>query len=222
MTLHVVNDNDARILRAMNAKLQGIRGDGVVNGPNGVSIRSRRFFKGPGDPSEGDVVTIVTIHADYMMCRPYGVPVEAGSKYDFPVAKPWDLRQTPFDGQTLPNKDGTLMSYAYDGADSQARTVTDTTDDSEEDQVIVPAYVPAQTTTETVVDDVTGEETEEETDHVGSQLTVEKLRNGAKPSITAEITNDEEEAEEGATVSMVVEYEDCNRAGRAWAEDNGS
>lgn len=135
--------------------------------------------------------TVVSIEADYLVCRPINI---TGAGADFYVAKPWELQQTPFDTKTLPNKDGTLLSYAY--TDTQARTVTDTTDDSTEDQVIVPAYVPAQT-----ISDVA---------YTGTRITVQRVAFGTGVAFAG-----------SGGMTVEVEFEDMNRAGRAWAEDNG-
>lgn len=135
--------------------------------------------------------TVVSIEADYLVCRPINI---TGAAADFYVAKPWELQQTPFDGETLPNKDGTLLSYAYTG--TQARTVTDTTDSSTEDQVIVPAYVPAQT-----ISDVT---------YTGTRITVQRVAFGTGVTFAG-----------SGGMTVEVEFEDMNRAGRAWAEANG-
>jgi len=139
-------------------------------------------------------VTVVTVFDDYLTCRPLNIE---GADNDIYVAKPWDLRKTPFDTETMPNQDGTLMSFAYSTTSTQARTVTDTTDDSTEDQVIVPAYVEKQTISEIV--------------YLGSQITVQRVAFGPGVSFTG-----------SGNFDVEVEFEDMNRAGRAWAEDNGS
>ena len=138
--------------------------------------------------------TVVTVHDDYLVCRPLNITV---SDADFYVAKPWELRKTPFDTKTLPNKDGTLLSYAYSTTDTQARTVTDTTDSSTEDQVVVPAYVPRQTISDTT--------------YPGTEITVQRVHLGPNVSFLG-----------SGNMTVEVEFEDMNRAGRAWAEDNGS
>ena len=149
---------------------------------------------GPAPNSVPFPVTVVTVFDDYLTCRPLNIE---GADNDIYVAKPWNLRKTPFDTLTMPNQDGTLMSFAYSTVSTQARTVTDTTDDSTEDQVIVPAYVPKQTISEIV--------------YPGSQITVQRVALGPGVSFTG-----------SGNIEVEVEFEDMNRAGRAWAEDNGS
>lgn len=194
----IPSDRDAAILRGMKSKLDNITGEGVINSPAGVTISPRRPDRAPnaGDyPLERCYV--VTVYHDYLICRYTHIePNEEGivdDSQDFPVAKPWGLRKTPFDGLTLPNEDAVLLSYSYDATDKQKRTVTDTTDSSTEDQVVVPKYVPTQTISGTY--------------YPGSEIVVRKLREGAG------VTTDDDE---------VCEYEDANHDGRWWAEDNGS
>ena len=135
-------------------------------------------------------VTVVTVFDDHLVCRPLGVTAASANIF---VAKPWGLRKTPFHGKTIPNHEAVLLSYNYTGV--QARTVTDTTDDSTEDQVIVPAYVPAQTI--------------EEVAYTGTQITVQRVAFGPGVSFTG-----------SGNMTVEVEFEDMNRAGRAWAEVN--
>ena len=150
-------------------------------------------------------VTIVSIQDDYLVCRPLNVE-SAGD--DIFVAKPWGLRKTPFHGLTMPNQDGTLMSYDY--TSTQARTVTDESDSSTEDQVIVPAYVPAQTA---AIPDPDGG-ADIPTAFTGSEITVQRVAFGPTASFTRDGS--------GGTITVEIEWEDMNRDGRAWAEDNGS
>ena len=56
--------------------------------------------------------------------------VDVEGTEDIIVAKPWDLRKSPFDGKTI---DGNLYTYG-DGSEAQTRDVAG------EDQLIVPPY----------------------------------------------------------------------------------
>lgn len=195
---YILTAAEGKLLANTVKAVRGIRGDGVAAGDDGIFIRQRRegYSPTPG-PYPVEVVTVVTDQGDYLTCRPYGITADAEGNIDdthnVNIAKPWDLRSSPFNTKTLPNKDGTLLSYAYTG--DQARTVTDTTDSSTEDQVVVPAYVEEQT--------ISG------TRYTGSQIVVKRIREGTGVTAT-----------DSAGLTSIVEYEDANHAGRAWAEDN--
>lgn len=88
---------------------------------------------------------VVNVFADYLQCRVYtagetmGVGTTSNELYK--VAKPYVLQQTVWDGETLPNYEGTLLTYAYDSNDltGQTRDVTPS-GGSAETQVVVPGY----------------------------------------------------------------------------------
>lgn len=67
---------------------------------------------------------------DLLICRAFD-GAESGS-IDFVIAKPWDLRVTPFDGET---RDGITYTYTT----STSRTADDGSES--ETQVVVPSYV---------------------------------------------------------------------------------
>jgi len=87
-----------------------------------------------GQPSPVDFalrqMAIQSVGPDHLVCRrldPDGTP----GTLDVFVLKPWTLRRTPFDGQTLAGK-----TYVYQ--DDATRTVS--ADDAEEAQAITPDY----------------------------------------------------------------------------------
>lgn len=78
--------------------------------------------------------------ADYFVCKTLDFDdnnVAVVGSADVYVAKPYDLRQTPFDGTTK-TINGVSLSFAY--TDATTRTVTKTSDSSTEDQHIIPYY----------------------------------------------------------------------------------
>jgi len=120
-----------------------------------------------------------------------------GADNDIYVAKPWNLRKTPFDGLELPDENGKLTTFAY--TDVQARTLT--TDQTVESQVIEPRYIPKQTVD--VSDPDGGEDVA--TDFTGSQITVQRVAFGPGVSFTG-----------SGSFEVEVEFEDMNRAARSW------
>ncbi|NRA58251.1 MAG: hypothetical protein HRU13_09095 [Phycisphaerales bacterium] len=74
---------------------------------------------------------IVRALGDYLVCKVVLETGEAGTA-TVNVAKPWQLRRTPFDGQTVNG-----IAYAYTG--DNARTGTDS-EDNTEDQQVTPDY----------------------------------------------------------------------------------
>lgn len=75
---------------------------------------------------------VKSIDNDHLVCRLWDGETQGTA--DIRVAKPYELRVTPFNLKTI---DG--FSYVYPSV-SYERTVTDTSDSSTEDQVIVPEY----------------------------------------------------------------------------------
>lgn len=69
---------------------------------------------------------VVSMEGDYLVC----LPLNVGAVENVKVAKPWDLRRTPFDGLTV---NGISYTYSSEGA----RTATA---GESEDQVVIPAY----------------------------------------------------------------------------------
>jgi hypothetical protein len=84
-------------------------------------------------------MVVKSVEPDHLVCRrlePDGRDDDGNDIYsegalDVCVLKPWTLRRTPFDGETIDEK-----SYEYQ--DNETRTVT--RDDEEENQAITPDY----------------------------------------------------------------------------------
>lgn len=201
----LLTESEYEALRQLVEWARNTRGVGLINTPHALTTRVRRNRrKSSGGSLKHRWCTVVTVHDDHLICRPMDLDPETSSEADFAVAKPYDLRVSPFDTETIPNQDGTLLSYAY--ADEQSRTVTDTTDDSTEDQVIVPAYVESQTIGMTVDGETTP------TFYPGSViLAVNGLSDGTRATYT-----------DANGYEVAIEWMDVNLSGRAWTEDNGS
>jgi hypothetical protein len=75
------------------------------------------------------------VQSDYLVCRIWDGQTEGST--DVNVAKPWLLRQTPFDDGTRTNGLGQSIAYAY--SDSMTRVATGPSGDMNE--VIKPSWV---------------------------------------------------------------------------------
>ena len=76
------------------------------------------------------------VYEDYLNCKQLNGTTEVGPTVK--VAKPYNLRKTPFHGKTISG-----ITYNYTGA--QSRTKTRTSTSAKENQVITPAYQVAVT-----------------------------------------------------------------------------
>lgn len=101
---------------------------------HGVEAPRQIVEPGEEDRVEARRFLVVEVRGDYLVCRRAGgdAAVETQDRSVY-VAKPYLLRQTPFDGLSRGG-----ISYAYTG--TAARTATDE-DENTENQVIVPSYV---------------------------------------------------------------------------------
>jgi len=135
--------------------------------------------------------TVVSVHDDHLICR---LPNQQNNSADFPVAKPWKLRRTTYDGVTRPWIDGTLRTWTY--VDEQSRTQQNVSTGDTEGQVIVERYVWGMTIGST--------------DYVGDELTVQRVAGGTGVTYTDSATG----------YVVTVDFEDVNRDGRAWSLDN--
>jgi hypothetical protein len=128
------NDKQVERFRAGARTISARQLNGLVDGVNraltGVNTptQPRPYGKSGGGGAVVLVLTLVTHEDDYLVCQ-------AIDSTEYLVAKPYELRRTPFDGETI---DG--VTYAYDSsfATSQERTATSGPD--EEVQFITPAY----------------------------------------------------------------------------------
>ena len=159
--------------------------------------RRERVLMGNGHPIGGKmVVTIVAVFDDYLTCRPLNA---IDSSADLYVAKPWDLRITTY---TEPDEDAFTRgeqddeTYTAVKTSSYELTITKVSDSSTEDWRVVPPYTPTKT-----VDDV---------EYLGNRITIERMPEDARFNITDTTTN----------YTIELEWEDCNRAGRAWAKSS--
>ncbi len=108
-------------IRAINRLVSGISQGQIIGRRSDRAVTVPAFIR----------MTIFSIGADTLLCQ--GIEdssgFTAGSVY---VAKPWELRRTPFDGES---RNG--ISYTY--SSNVAREADDGVDT--ENQVIVPSYV---------------------------------------------------------------------------------
>lgn len=112
------------------------------NGRNG-GINRNNMIGVPGEPRR----TITRrfrlkewTAADYFVCRTLDFDNDNAAvvgSVDIYIAKPYDLRQTPFDGNGF-TMNGVALTFSYSSA--TVRTVTRTSDSATETQHIIPYY----------------------------------------------------------------------------------
>lgn len=82
---------------------------------------------------------VKSLQNDYLVCRRYspavGTAVEVAGTVNIYVAKPYELRRTPFDGKTI-TYGSQIITYTY--SDECTRIATD--GDDTETQVMTPLY----------------------------------------------------------------------------------
>jgi hypothetical protein len=126
------NDKQVERFRAGARTISARQLNGLVDGVNraltGVNTptQPRPYGKSGGGGAVVLVLTLVTHEDDYLVCQ-------AIDSTEYLVAKPYELRRTPFDGQTI---DG--VTYVYSSADE--RTAYGATSADTETQFITPAY----------------------------------------------------------------------------------
>lgn len=136
-------------------------------------------------------VTVVSVHDDYLTCRPLNA---IDSSADLYVAKPWDLRLTTYTVAAFIRGEYDDETYTAAKVESYELTITKVSDSSTETWRVVPPYTPAKTVGSTT--------------YVGERITIERMPVDARFEITDTTTN----------YTIELEWEDCNRAGRAWAK----
>jgi hypothetical protein len=113
---------DHRFLNQTNRAVESLRHG--VNPPKQLS--------GKGAATGAAMFQLVSVHGDYVLAAEFD-GVTAGT-LSIPVAKPWLLRRTPFDGES---RDG--ITYTYGGSASREGVDDDTSET--ETQLVVPSYV---------------------------------------------------------------------------------
>jgi hypothetical protein len=86
--------------------------------------------------SENKRFRVKVTYGDYIMCHGYDTVNDEEDDEDILIAKPYLLRQTPFDGESIVFSESQTITYTY--SDEATRSATDGTDT--ETQVIVPSY----------------------------------------------------------------------------------
>lgn len=144
-----VRDKLNQLVDAVNA-LQKIRGDeifiSVRHGSNGTTVGLNIDQVLPRIPKThpGDsfiVGVLVSVDYDHIVMRLWDGSVDGNNNptnvgdADIPVAKPWHLRKTPWDSQTI-------GGYSYSYPSEQQRSVTK--DSVTVDQQVYPAYLLAE------------------------------------------------------------------------------
>jgi len=104
-----------------------------------VGVRNtRREGKGVRKPA---FAKVVSVHDDYVLCKFYN-PVSDTEGDEVLVAKPFVLRRSPFDGQTITYVTGQIIEYTYDDESSPeyTRMAEDTVTEEAEEQFLLPSY----------------------------------------------------------------------------------
>jgi hypothetical protein len=114
----------ARLLSEANAKelsqalsfIRAMRAGGLTSGPFGLGLTPSESASLVGTSGvQRARFKVVSVHTDYLTCNTYD-GTTTGTE-DIYVAMPWDLRRTPFDGQTV-------NSVAYTYSSDTARVAT--------------------------------------------------------------------------------------------------
>ena len=116
----------------------------VVTGGAGIAVRAfgnRLVIEATGVralPSMAYVrrFRVQSVENDYLVCRPYHAANESLGDTDVNVAKPYELRRTPFHAQTIAYPGAQSITYTY--ASQREREADDGTDT--ETQVMIPDY----------------------------------------------------------------------------------
>ena len=91
---------------------------------------------------------VISVAADWLVCRPLNIEDTNDSSQDFKVAKMLDLQKTFTHGETIKTKDDDNETYTVSHDSDvtlQKRTLTKVSDSSTETQVIVPRYISRDT-----------------------------------------------------------------------------
>lgn len=104
----------------------------------GLLKRAKQGQQGSAEHYRYKHFRVMSVEDDYLVCRIYLQASDETRPDDIAVAKPYGLRKTPFDGETIEYTDGTTLSYSY--TSQRERTATDTSDSSTETQVVAPDY----------------------------------------------------------------------------------
>jgi len=193
----LLTESEYDAVKALVEWARNTSGPNLINSPFALTSKPQaRSRRGSGGGPKFRWCTVVTVHADHLICRPVDPAYPESSQADFRVAKPNELRQSDLDGETKPNQAGVLIKYTYAVGLTETRTASD--DDGDEVQVVVPAYIPAQTITGVF--------------YPGSLiLAISGLSQGTRVTYV-----------DGNNKTVTVDWLDVNLNGRAFAEDNGS
>lgn len=114
---------------ALSADHLNSMGDAINTLARGANVPVQRRPKGKGAGGSSVVIlTLVTHYGDYLECQ----DADSNTVY---VAKPYELRQTPFDGETIAG-----VTYSYTSA-SERDASDGASPANVETQFITPAYV---------------------------------------------------------------------------------
>src|SRR5437667_12137603 len=140
------------ILSAM--RVRDVRGAKVSRTNQGVFVEPLGGGEGSGGSAARQYVLISASNPDYFVCRTWDdsgeTPRSGGT--DIFIAKPFHLRQSPFDGVTydieVETWDGAALntethSLTYDYKSATFRIANDTTEDTTEFQTVIPRFVKA-------------------------------------------------------------------------------
>lgn len=103
---------------------------GGVKPPQQISAGGRPSASGPGSSTKIQQFTISGVYSDYLVCNPYDGSVDTTQTVI--IAKPYLLRQTPFDG-------GSRNGVSYTYTTSVSRSATDGS--AVETQSVTPSYI---------------------------------------------------------------------------------
>jgi len=127
-----------KIIRSIIASMFGANNAQVKQSGDNIIIDGRKQLVNYA-PIQLRRFRVKSIENDYLVCRKYNSTADEESATDINVAKPYELRRTPFDGETITYINAQQISYSY--TSQRERTATEVSPGSDsETQVMTPDY----------------------------------------------------------------------------------
>lgn len=146
-----------RIVSALAKHIVG--GDGIIirrDGVNTIISAARRPLAGVGVTGGAAVswAMVTGLEDDYVTCVEYSPDSTSTGGASLNVAKPYHLRRTPFDGETVTYLTGSELIYTYDATNPEYKRTAENALGYVETQQITPSYFSGEVLT--IAETVTG------------------------------------------------------------------